>query len=85
MGVFADWAAVRGQPLAESYVPSARVVEGVCGEGFVTVNVTVAGKGGGVRGKGVSWWVLGVAVGVSVGGVDLVGRGVYFCLFVWCL
>ncbi|RJE17970.1 hypothetical protein PHISCL_09697, partial [Aspergillus sclerotialis] len=43
MGVYADWAAVEGQPLARSYIPSAKVVENACGKGFVDVNVTVAG------------------------------------------
>ena len=61
MDVFADWASVDGQPLDGSYLPSARVVNGHCGEGFAKTNVTVGSEvGAGVR------RVSGVGVGVSV-------------------
>ena len=76
MGVYADWAAVDGQPLAGSYLPSAKVVQRACGEGFVDVNVTVAGNGGGeVNGasdsrRGLSWLGLwGAVVAALVLGV----------------
>lgn len=41
MDVFAQWATVDGQSLDETYLPSARNVNKVCGVGFANTNVTV--------------------------------------------
>lgn len=41
MDLFRTWAVEDGQPLAESYLPSARNVNRLCGRGFADVNVTV--------------------------------------------
>jgi hypothetical protein len=68
MEVFARWATVNGQALDRTYLPSARVVNAHCGEGFAKTNVTVGVEvvGGservGVSGVG----VLTVAVLVSM-------------------
>ena len=73
MGVYADWATVKGQPVAGVYIPSAKVVNGVCGKGFVDVNVTVAdsGKENGASNsrRGLSW--MGLVGGLVVGGFGL--------------
>ncbi|RAL02344.1 uncharacterized protein BO80DRAFT_443655 [Aspergillus ibericus CBS 121593] len=81
MGVFAQWAGVDGQPLVESYLPTARALdgEGACGTGFVDVNVTVGEvkrveESGGFsfrcRGR---WGVMGWSLGVGL----LVGAGLF--------
>ncbi|KAI9370375.1 hypothetical protein BJX61DRAFT_515848 [Aspergillus egyptiacus] len=40
LDIFSKWAQVDGQPLAESYLPSALAVNRQCREGFAKVNVT---------------------------------------------
>ncbi|KAL3455002.1 hypothetical protein BJX64DRAFT_94401 [Aspergillus heterothallicus] len=41
LDVFSQWAQVDGQPLAESYLPSAKAVNRRCGSHFANVNITV--------------------------------------------
>lgn len=67
MNVFAGFAQVDGQPLVESYLPSARVVNRHCGGGFAKMNITVGTEkavvetsGGVVFGPGLVWLVSGV-------------------------
>ena len=71
MRVFRDWARKDGQPLAGSYLPSAKVVNRYCGDGFADLNVTVGDQtfraaSGGV-GRGSRWSFLMAGVGL-VGG-----------------
>ncbi|KAL4938111.1 hypothetical protein BDV06DRAFT_201730 [Aspergillus oleicola] len=40
LDVFSKWAQVEDQPLAQSYLPSANVVNEKCGAGFANVNIT---------------------------------------------
>ncbi|GLA53198.1 hypothetical protein AnigIFM63604_010288 [Aspergillus niger] len=77
LNVYKEYASVDGQPLAGSYLPTARGVNGVCGSGFADVNVTVgvvkdgvSSGGAGGRFGGGSWGVMVVVVvGWSVGWV----------------
>lgn len=72
MAVFAKWAAVGGQPLAESYIPSAMTVNRACGKGFADVNVTVAlpeTSASSARVGGLSWALLTVGLAVAVAGL----------------
>ncbi|KAJ5601155.1 hypothetical protein N7510_010689 [Penicillium lagena] len=41
MGLFSRWATHDDQPLDQSYLPSARAVNGQCGASFAPVNITV--------------------------------------------
>jgi hypothetical protein len=41
MNLFARWATHDDQPLDQTYLPSARAVNGQCGTGFVSTNITV--------------------------------------------
>ncbi|PYH90079.1 hypothetical protein BO71DRAFT_285622, partial [Aspergillus ellipticus CBS 707.79] len=41
LAVYAEWAKMEGQPLVESYLPTAEAIDGVCGEGFADADVTV--------------------------------------------
>jgi len=41
MNIFAHWATVDGQALDTTYLPSARIINNVCGAGYVNANVTV--------------------------------------------
>ncbi|KAL2849146.1 hypothetical protein BJY01DRAFT_149354 [Aspergillus pseudoustus] len=41
LDVFSQWAQVDGQPLANSYLPSAKTVDRRCGSDFANVNITV--------------------------------------------
>ncbi|KAA8643557.1 hypothetical protein EYZ11_003208 [Aspergillus tanneri] len=41
MDVFAQWAQKDGQPLVNSYLPSAKAINSQCGANFASVNVTV--------------------------------------------
>lgn len=68
MRVFRDWARRDGQPLAGSYLPSAKVVNRYCGDGFADLNVTVGDQrvaatsgGGGVGRMGSGWWSFLIA------------------------
>lgn len=69
MRVFRDWARRDGQPLAGSYLPSAKVVNRYCGDGFADLNVTLgdqtvrATSGGGV-GRGSGWSFLMAGAGL---------------------
>lgn len=65
MEIYADYARRDGQPLVDSYVPSAKVVNRHCGKGFANENVTV----GAVKDAAVS----GGAVAVGGDGCGLVG------------
>jgi hypothetical protein len=75
MDVFSEYAEVDGQPLAKSYLPSAKVVNRICGSGFADVNVSVgsvklaaqadSGAAGGVAVDGlVLGWSLLLGLGV---------------------
>lgn len=44
MHAYIDFARKDGQPLAASYGPSARIVNQLCGEGFVDANVTLGNR-----------------------------------------
>lgn len=44
MNIFAQWAEVQDQPLVTSYIPSAVRVNQVCGDNFITTNVSVGVK-----------------------------------------
>lgn len=41
METFASYASRDGQPLVESYLPSAKIVDRVCGNGFADLNVSL--------------------------------------------
>ncbi|KAJ5542571.1 hypothetical protein N7535_004993 [Penicillium sp. DV-2018c] len=41
MALFSRWAKRDGQPLASTYVPSAKIVNAHCGAGFAATNITV--------------------------------------------
>ncbi|CAG7984947.1 unnamed protein product [Penicillium salamii] len=41
MDLFSGWAKVDGQPLATTYLPSAKGINAHCGAGFATTNITV--------------------------------------------
>lgn len=66
MGVYKSFARVDGQPLVQSYLPSARVVDRHCGGGFADLNVTVGTmkkvetSGVAVYRPGLAWMVVGV-------------------------
>lgn len=66
MGVYKGFARVDGQPLVQSYLPSARVVDRHCGDGFADLNVTVGAvkkvetSGVAVSRPGLAWVVAGV-------------------------
>ncbi|RMJ21032.1 hypothetical protein PHISP_08101, partial [Aspergillus sp. HF37] len=75
MDVFSEYAEVDGQPLAQSYLPSARAVNRICGSGFADVNVSVGSvklaaqadsgaAGVGVDGLLVLAWALLLGLGV---------------------
>ncbi|PYH50012.1 uncharacterized protein BP01DRAFT_261938, partial [Aspergillus saccharolyticus JOP 1030-1] len=44
LALFATWAEVDGQPLVNSYIPSAEAINSDCGESFANVNITVGSK-----------------------------------------
>ncbi|GLA71801.1 hypothetical protein AtubIFM55763_002283 [Aspergillus tubingensis] len=71
LNVYKEYASVDGQPLAGSYLPTARGVNGVCGEGFADVNVTVGVVGDRVSSGGVGGvkdWRGGLGLGLVVVG-----------------
>lgn len=41
LDIFSEWAQVKDQPLADSYLPSAHTMNGKCGADFAKVNITV--------------------------------------------
>lgn len=41
LDIFSEWAQVKDQPLADSYLPSAKAINGRCGADFAKVNITV--------------------------------------------
>ncbi|KAF7587185.1 hypothetical protein BBP40_007570 [Aspergillus hancockii] len=45
MDVFSQWAQKNGQPLAKSYIPSAKAINSKCGADFANVNITVGSDG----------------------------------------
>ncbi|OGM45537.1 hypothetical protein ABOM_006501 [Aspergillus bombycis] len=45
MDVFGEWAQKSGQPLAHSYLPSAKAINSKCGVNFANANITVAADG----------------------------------------
>jgi hypothetical protein len=61
MGLFAQWATVDGQPLVETYLASAGVVNAHCGVGFADTNVTVGSD------------VVGGSGRVGVSGIGVLG------------
>lgn len=76
MDVFGEWAQKSGQPLAHSYLPSARSINSKCGVSFANANITVAGDG---ESSAATWsgrrpdgflmvWVVALSVGVSLWG-----------------
>lgn len=75
MQTYADFARKDGQPLADSYGPSAQVVNRECGQGFVDANVTLghsqtvlASSGSTIAmgmPMGLSWLVLGSVLGIG--------------------
>ncbi|KAB8212389.1 hypothetical protein BDV34DRAFT_183901 [Aspergillus parasiticus] len=77
MDIFGEWAQKRGQPLAHSYLPSARSINSKCGVSFTNANITVAGDGesssatwSGRRPDGfLTAWVVALSVGVSLWGL----------------
>lgn len=72
MGLYADFAAKDGQPLAGTYLPSAAVVDQKCGSGFADLNVTVGSlqvaNSGSARwaGSGLRTMVVPAVVGLGV-------------------
>ncbi|RAH70767.1 uncharacterized protein BO66DRAFT_411095 [Aspergillus aculeatinus CBS 121060] len=44
LALFATWAEVDGQPLVNSYIPSAEAINTDCGENFANVNITVGSE-----------------------------------------
>ncbi|KAE8371249.1 hypothetical protein BDV26DRAFT_276482 [Aspergillus bertholletiae] len=45
MDIFSQWAQKNGQPLADSYLPSAKSINSKCGVNFSNANITVAAEG----------------------------------------
>lgn len=75
MGVYKGFARVDGQPLVQSYLPSARVVDRHCGGGFADLNVTVGAvkkvetSGGLTLGVGTGLgWVVGAVLALAFWG-----------------
>ncbi|KAE8320477.1 hypothetical protein BDV39DRAFT_187818 [Aspergillus sergii] len=77
MDIFGEWAQKSGQPLAHSYLPSARSINSKCGVSFANANITVAGDG---ESSSATWsgrrpdgfftaWVVALSVGVSLWGL----------------
>ncbi|KAL3481177.1 hypothetical protein BJX99DRAFT_253837 [Aspergillus californicus] len=46
LDIFSQWAQVDGQPLADSYLPTAEAVNSRCGADFANVNITAGEEGG---------------------------------------
>ncbi|KAL2863929.1 uncharacterized protein BJX67DRAFT_232929 [Aspergillus lucknowensis] len=44
LDIFSQWAQVDGQPLTDSYLPSAREINGHCGSDFANVSITAGQK-----------------------------------------
>ncbi|KAE8397063.1 hypothetical protein BDV37DRAFT_266678, partial [Aspergillus pseudonomiae] len=70
MDIFGEWAQKSGQPLARSYLPSARGINSKCGVHFTNANITVAADG---ESSAASWAVrrpdgilTACVVGVSI-------------------
>ncbi|KAE8387722.1 hypothetical protein BDV23DRAFT_160668 [Aspergillus alliaceus] len=73
MDVFGEWAQKKGQPLARSYLPSARAINSQCGVSFTNANITVAAE---AARSAASWavvrpdrWLVGSIVAVGVLGL----------------
>ncbi|GKZ22217.1 hypothetical protein AbraIFM66951_007493 [Aspergillus brasiliensis] len=67
LNVYKEYASVDGQPLAGSYLPTAKGVNGVCGSGFADVNVTVGVLKDGVSSSGgVKVWRGGLGLGMMM-------------------
>jgi len=73
MDIFSGWAKRDGQSLDTTYLPSARIVNAHCGEGFAATNITVgsvdvlAGAGVGLLPNLGIVTVMALVVGVMTG------------------
>ncbi|KAE8411780.1 hypothetical protein BDV36DRAFT_76242 [Aspergillus pseudocaelatus] len=78
MDIFGEWAQKSGQPLAHSYLPSAKSINSKCGVSFANANITVAGDG--ESSSAATWsvrrpdgfltaWFVALSVGVSLWGL----------------